>query len=36
MKNRNETFKEFTSRFDTDRLILMFESPRKITNEVKA
>ncbi len=36
MKNRNETFKEFTSRFDTDRLILMFESPRKITNEVEA
>ena len=36
MKKRNETFQEFTSRFETDRLILMFQSPRKITNNVKA
>ena len=36
MKKKNETFQEFTSRFETDRLILMFQSPRKITNNVKA
>ena len=36
MKKRNETFQDFTSRFETDRLILMFQSPRKITNNVKA